>query len=200
MGKYVSDNHFQIVEENPNPHGRCLFAPHGSHPGCEGPYVQFNARAAVMDPTFAAGRETFQAVACLKGLRDVLGDIDARLAAGQLRVGVSNVMAQDAKMAAQPAATARFEDLPEEDQERLIATLPQGETVRMPDGRVVVTPGQRKERIVQSEPLSAPSPFEIVDVAGQRLDDLGEVPGKKPHTYVAVEEPEDDILAEAAED
>lgn len=202
MGINVGNNHFQVVEENPNPNGKCLFSMRGDgrHENCHGPYVQFNAIAApTSEDELHEGRAIIQAVACLSGLMEAVIDARQLLASGQIEEKPLDGLSQQEKMEAQPAATAEFSSLPQDEQDRLISSFGPGETFRMPDGNVYVTPGQRAKRlVVQNEPLSAPSPFSVVDVSGHALDDLGEVPGRKPGTFEPVEVPEDDILAEAA--
>lgn len=200
MGMHVAESHFQIVPTNPNPNGRCLFAPLGQHDGCEGPYIQFNAVAAAIGEG-SAGPERLAAVACVRCLREAIADADAMIARGAIQPGPnSGEISMEEKMNAQPRPTMDFEDLPREERNRLLATYEPGETIRFPQG-VVVVPGTKPTRkVVQSEPLSAPSPYQIVGISGEALRDDGEVPAKRRGEYDRVVSDEDeDLLAEIAE-
>lgn len=201
MGQHVAEDHFTVVGTNPNPNGRCLFNPHGEHPGCEGPYIVFNAIAAPIGGELASGKELIQASACVKCLREAIADAERLVGDGRVEVGEESELSMYDKMNAQPKPNYAFSDLPKDEQVRLLQEVGPGETVRY-GKHVVLIPGSKKTRtVVQSEPLSAPDPFSVVGISGKALEDPGEVPGKRRGTYeTAVDEGDIDILAEIAED
>lgn len=196
MGIHVAESHFTVVAENPNPNGRCLFAPLGSHDGCEGPYIQFNALAAALG-TDESGPVRFGAVACVRCLREAIQDADKLVQQGQVASGKTEAgLSMIDKMAAQPTPNFDFKDLPREERERLLREVGPGETVRY--GRdVVLIPGSKKQK-VQVEQGDAPHPFSIVGISGEALTAPQEIPGKKKGTYDVAHD-EEDILADFVE-
>lgn len=194
----VGENQFTVVMDNPNPHGGCLFSPHGPHQGCEGPYIVFTG--AVMAPVDEISRAeglSPVAVVCAKGLEIALAVAAQREKLGQL-AGPSDTRTIQEQIADQPEVTVPWEDVPDEEKQIALAAAP-GQHWRTAQG-VTLVPGTHPGEAVAKAGLNAWGALEAA--LKQEDEPVQLVPSTRPGEYEEAEDAaeEEDILREVAQE